>query len=181
MELKTEIQNINAWLTMFGGETPDKKPIFRLSWSDDQFEWRRGEFNIFGEDGRFMRTETGVRYKRKYNYVHERWILEKWAPQDMVADPSLPNVTNGDYIPFWVFEGKDGNYLEPTQKIVEFMFYMFMRQKKRTPQDVANEMKIKEDEDIKKFMDQIDTSPIGNALRMKEAVGYTKEIKNAAN
>jgi|ERR1035437_4046659 hypothetical protein len=172
------IEKINDWLKEFGGENPQAEPFFRIVWSNDQYEIRNGEFNIFS-GMLFLRTEIGDKLVRKYNYIHERWILEKWFPQSLVRNTETPAVTNGDYEPFYVFQDKNGNYLFPTLKVVEFIFYSMMHGKPSTEQEILTEMKIKEDKEIQTFMDMIDTSPIGNALRMKEAVGYTKGIKDA--
>lgn len=172
-----DIEIINNWLAEFGGKNDLQQPIFRLSWSNDQYEWRRGTFNVYSGD-LFVRTEVGDRYVRKYNYIHERWILEKWFPQSLVKNEETPAVKNGDYEPFYVFQDKYGNYLEPTRKVVEFIFYAMMKGRASTEQDIMNEILIKEDQEIQTFMDMIDTSPIGNALRMKEAVGYSKGAKD---
>lgn len=171
------MKEINDWLKKYGGNNPNNESNFRLVWSNDQFEWRKGTFNDFSGDI-FVRTTTEERYTRKYNYIHERWILEHWCPQELVKSEETPAVTNGDYEPVWVFEDKHFNYLEPTIKVIEFMFYCMMKNKPSTEQQIMNEIMIKEDQEIQHFMDMIDTSPIGNALRMREAVGYTKGLNN---
>jgi len=177
MEIKPEIKSINDWLLKYGGQSPNGLPMFRLAWSNDQFEFRKGTFNIYSGD-LFLRTDIGTKLVRKYNYIHERWILERWAPQELVKSDETPLVTNGDYIPVWVYEDKFHNYLEPTQKVIEFQFYMMQKGKASTEQDIMNEILIKEDQEIQTFMDMIDTSPIGNALHMREAVGYSKGSKD---
>lgn len=177
MEIKPEIVKINDWLAKFGGQSPHGLPMFRIVWSNDQYEFRKGTFNIFKGD-LFLRTEIGTRLVRKYNYIHERWILEKWFPQDMVKSEETPAVTNGDYEPFFVFNSNKGNYIEPTQKVIEFIFYTMMKSKVSTETQIMNEIMIKEDQEVQAFMDMIDTSPIGNALHMREAVGYSKGLKD---
>src|SRR5689334_2025398 len=145
-----DIEIINNWLAEFGGKNDLQQPIFRLSWSNDQYEWRRGTFNVNSGD-LFVRTEVGVRYVRKYNYIHERWILEKWFPQSLVKNEETPAVKNGDYEPFYVFQDKYGNYLEPTRKVVEFIFYAMMKGRASTEQEIMNEILIKEDQEIQTF------------------------------
>ena len=175
--MKPEIKKINDWLALYGGESPTGLPNFRLAWSNDLYEFRKGTFNIFHGDI-FLRTEQCTKLVRKYNYIHERWILERWAPQNLVQSEETPAITNGDYIPVWVYEDKHHNYLEPTQKVIEFQFYCMMNNKPSTEQQIMNEIKIKEDAEVQHFMDMIDVSPIGNALRLREAVGYTKGLNN---
>ena len=175
--MKPEIALINDWLAKYGGQSPTNLPMFRIVWSNDQYEFRKGEFNIFHGDI-YLRTDVGTKLVRKYNYIHERWILERWAPQELVKSEETPAVTNGDYIPVWVYEDKHRNYLEPTQKVIEFQFYLMQKHKASTETQIMNELKIKEDQEIQTFMDIIDTSPIGNALHMREAVGYSKGSKD---
>jgi hypothetical protein len=172
------IQNINKWLKT-QGLTPFGEPIFRLIWSDESFEYRRGTFNDFYESI-YLRTVTETRKVPKYNYIFERWVLEIWSP---ATSPELPeSLERGSYEPFFVFEDKDGNYLPPAFKAVQFIINA-SQQVRSTPltraSDLITEASLKEDKEVQHFMDQIDTSPISNALHMREGLGYTKGLKNA--
>ncbi len=169
-------KEINKWLKEHCGVNPMGDPMFRLAWSEDLREIRKGTFRDFKGD-LFIREVTEARVVKKYNYLKDVWILEKWFPQHLVKNEETPNVTNGDYEAFFVFHDKFGNPLEPNLKVIEFIFYCTMRHKASTEQEIINELKIKEDQEIQTFMDLIDTSEIGNALRLKEAVGYSGAIK----
>lgn len=170
------IRLINEWLKEYGGTNPYNEPIFRIAWSSDQVEFRHGTFRDFRGD-LFLREVTETRVTKKYNYIIDKWILEKWFPQDMVRNEETPGVLRGDYECFFVFQDKFMNYLEPTRKVVEFIFYATMRGKPTTEREITNEILIKEDQEVQKFMDLVDTSPIGNALHMREGLGYSGTIK----
>lgn len=120
--LKTMSDNISR-LNRFlfsQGLTLEGKALYRLVWSDTETEFRKGTFREFyGKI--FLREFNGVREVKKYNYIHERWILEKWAPGNLTANRETPNSSNGDYIPVYVFEDSKGNYLPPNRKVLDFI------------------------------------------------------------
>lgn len=165
---------VSRWLGSQGSNL-NGQPIYRLVWSEDSFETRFGTYNDFTSMGLFIRTVTGTRRVKKYSYIFERWILEKWhtiAPTAELPDPD-------GYEPFYVFEDKQGNYLAPNMKSVSFIVEL-----SRTPVSQQNceiEMRNlfdgRSEREIKDIEDSLDCSEVTNALHMKEAVGYTKEIK----
>lgn len=101
--------------------TIDGHKIFRLVWSEDIFENRHGTFREFTSGGLFIREVTETKRVRKYNYIHNRWIFEMWAPGNLVANPETPDAANGDYVPVYVFEDRGGHYLPPNEKVVRFL------------------------------------------------------------
>lgn len=100
----------------------DTEPIFRLVWSEDQFELRRGTFNEFyGKI--FLREVTGVRQVRKYNYIHEKWVLEQWYPPQFCNQEELPESRRGSYEPIYVFQDKRGNALPVKKAVIEYIIH----------------------------------------------------------
>lgn len=116
----SEIDQLNRKI---GGEymSIDGRALFRLVWSEASFENRHGTFREFTESGLFIREVTEVRRVRKYNYIHNRWIFEAWAPGNLTRNIELPDASNGDYVPVYVFEDRGGNYLPPNEKVVRFL------------------------------------------------------------
>ena len=116
----TEIEQLNQRI---GGEyrSIEGRALFRLIWSESIFENRYGTFREFTEGGIFIREVTEVRRVRKYNYIHNRWIFEAWAPGNLTKNPETPDTANGDYVPVYVFEDKNGQYLPPNEKVVRFI------------------------------------------------------------
>lgn len=156
------------------GLTPFGAPIFKLVWSEDEREMRRGTFNEFyGEI--FLRTFVGVKNVPKYNYIKDRWILEKWQPSAVLELPESER--RGTYEPFYVFEDTNHNYLEPNLKAIEFLIE-FSRRQNILPGDRASQLRTEAEEaDRRQYQrdyDAIDSSPIQNALHLKEGVGYGK-------
>src|ERR1700694_5267166 len=91
--------------------TPSNDSMFRLSWSDDQFELRKGTYCLYmGEV--FIKEEKRTERVHKYNWIRERWILEKWTPPDQIKEKDeLPEWQKGSYECFYVFETKKGGPL----------------------------------------------------------------------
>lgn len=173
-----EFRKINDWLFQSQGVTPAGGPKFKLVWSDNETELRKGEFNEF-YGSIFLRSFSGIKEVPKYSYIQERWILEMWIPY---ANKELPESENkGTYEPFWVFSDKKGNYLRPTMKAVQFLVE-FTQKTARVPSmtrasELREEDQIQLDKEIAEFMDRLDTSPLLNSLEMRDAVGYTKGLK----
>lgn len=118
-----ETELVEGLNRMIGGEyvTIDGHKIFRLVWSEEIFENRHGTFREFTESGLFIREVTETRRVRKYNYIHNRWIFEMWAPGNLTKNRETPDADSGDYVPVYVFESRDGNYLPPNEKVVRFL------------------------------------------------------------
>lgn len=127
------------------------QPNWKISWSEDLTEIRTGVFNDFVGDI-FLRTTRGPRRVRKYNYIFERWILERFIPGELAHNPEIPESGNGTYEPVYVFEDGNGNYLQPTLKVVEFLIQYAERGHKMTEQELVNDLKAKEEREIEQIL-----------------------------
>lgn len=136
--------------------TIDGHKIFRLVWSESTFENRYGTFREFTEGGLFIREVTETRRTRKYNYIHNRWIFEMWAPGNLTANRELPDAANGDYVPVYVFEDRGGNYLPPNEKVVRFLIAALHGKIKR---DEIPSREYLEEREIQKTMETMDDHP----------------------
>ncbi len=164
MEITGDIKIINKAIEKFA--RIDGKPLYRLVWSDDQYEHRRGVFNDFTESGLFIRSYVGVREARKYTNIFERWVLEMLLPPD--------------YECLFVFEGAIGQFLHPTLKVCEFIIQQNEKFRLARPSplsravELRDEARFKEDEEIQDFVEALDCSPIQSLLHSREALGYKK-------
>lgn len=118
MELTETIENINRQLIdLFGIDTVSGRPIWRIVWSEDQFEKRL--VNVV-DSGLFL-TEPVVREVPKYrHYIRERYILEYLSIVPEFQKSDLPS-TKVSYEPIWTFVDGDGNYLPPTLVASKFI------------------------------------------------------------
>lgn len=176
----TEVEKINKELFQKYSLNPMGEPMFRIVWSDDAREYRKGKYCDFYNDI-FIRETVETRLTKKYDYIHERWILEKWAPPELTSHSELPLSYKGSYEPVWVFEDKKGEYVAPIQRAVDIIINMMNNPVHMTPEERRDMFQKMEDLEVLEFEDQIEvSSPIENALHLRQAVGYTKEIKNAS-
>ena len=170
----TEVQHLNNWLKS-QGKSITGEVIYRLIWSDKIFENRYGTYRDFTPSGLFIREITETRTTRKYNYINERWILEKWAPGNITAHRELPDATNGDYIPVYVFEDKKGNYIAPTEKVLKFIID-FMNG--RIDKEAKIDPEILEEKEIAYQVDSfLDAPDFRTHGATRDAVAYTRGLK----
>lgn len=135
-------------------------------------ELRKGEFNEY-YGNLFLRTIRDVRWVRKYSYLRDRWILERWYPPSVAYDSELPNSTQGSYEPIFVYEDKHQNPLPVTFKTLEYIVGAFERprvSKEQRELEMMNQLKLAEEREVQEFMDMIDTSVIQSQLHMKEGI-----------
>jgi hypothetical protein len=130
MELAEKIDSINRQLVdFFGIDTVSGDPMWRVAWSEDQFEYRLGTYDDYTPGGLYIRTVTEVRYVPKYR----QWIKEKYVLEQLVI---VPEVNAGDlpgvkisYEPMWTFQDNFGNYLSPTISACQFIINLILESK----------------------------------------------------
>ena len=121
---ESDINTLNEKLkTIFGIDVVTGLPIWRVVWSDDQFEKRFGTFDDITPAGIFLRTVTEVREVPKYkHYISARYILERLV---VVPDVQQKEIcTKISYEPIWTFEDKAGNWLAPKWNACEFIIQL---------------------------------------------------------
>lgn len=111
------IETINQFLRdTFGIDTDDSWPIFRVVWSDDQYENRETKYTDSGIE--LLTPE--VRRLPKYQWVQHAYILERRV---LVPDDNLKELAGikKSYEPLWVFIGGNGLPVPPTCQGCKFI------------------------------------------------------------
>src|SRR4030067_2673742 len=114
------VKRINKFLVEHCGYALDNKPRFRLVWSEDLLETRKGLFSelaVFEE----------IRKVPKYSFVKDRWILEIYTlaypeifgraivhKKDVVFD-------SDGYEPLRGFQTRKGEYLRPDLEVCKII------------------------------------------------------------
>lgn len=171
-----ERKDLNDFLLVKGGLATDgKSPLYKLVWSNSELELRHGTFREFHDDV-FIREVTETRWTRKYWYINERWILERWIPPELVAsNKELVLASQGSYEPIYTFEDSKRFYLEPNIKVLNFILDQAEKHHHITKEEIMNELKDKEEKEVLAFMEAMDyQSDIGAALSLGEGIGYRK-------
>lgn len=114
MELTEPVESINRQLVEhFGSDTITGLPIWRVVFSEDQFEKRLGTYDDYTPGGIYLRTVTEVREVPKYRqWVQRKYVLENLVLVPEVNEKELPD-TKLSYEPMFVFETGSGKYLPP--------------------------------------------------------------------
>lgn len=170
---------INTFINQKYGKVRHGLPIYRLVWTSNLTEIRLGDYNDFSTNGSLIRrVEREAREVLKYPYDSDRWVLERWFPPEVTYNSELPHTVNGDYVDLKVFKTKEGEYLHPTLKAVEFLISFAERPQPRlTPEERINILKDKEMESVRKLLEEMTDDPeVLVALREGRGVGYDKNL-----
>jgi hypothetical protein len=116
------VEEINKQLVnLFGYDTVSSQVIWRVSWSEDQFEYRLGTYDDITSAGLYLRTVTEVRYVPKYRqWIDHKYILERLVGIPEQNLPELPAVKMS-YEVIWVFQDKYSNPLPPKIEACQFI------------------------------------------------------------
>jgi hypothetical protein len=167
MHTSPHINDINKKLAEVYDKTLDGRPIFRVVWSNDQFEVRNGTFNEFY--GRiFLRTVTGARVVRKYSYIQERWILEKWFPIEPTHELPSPD----GYEIIYLFEDKNGNALPVIWPALELICHVALNPMDsiHIKQALDETQQKKDSAEVAYFEDMFDSSALQSRFHFDEAI-----------
>jgi len=118
MELTEKIETINSQLVnLFGINTVNGLPMWRVVWSEDQFEKRA----VTTTDNGIVLLQPVVKEFPKYrHYIREKYILERLVLIPESQQNELP-VTKLSYEPIWTFMDAYGNYLPPSLPAAKFV------------------------------------------------------------
>lgn len=107
----------NALINLFGVDTVTGKAMWRIVWSDDEYEKRLTDCS----DAGIFLLRPEVRLLPKYKqYIQQRYILEHLVGIPDVNAKELPTMKMS-YEPLWTFEDKVGGYLPPNLEAAKFI------------------------------------------------------------
>lgn len=118
MELAETIETINRQLIEhFGVDTITGDPIWRVVWSEDQFEKRLSNHSAFGIE---LLTPIVIEAPK-----YRQWIREKYVLERLVLVPDINHSELLDkkvsYEPIWVFQDGRENYLPPKFEVAKIV------------------------------------------------------------
>lgn len=158
-------------------------PIFRVVFSDDQIEKRRGTFNEYHRN-LFIRTVYGIKEVQKYPWIRGKWILERWASGELAHHNSLETDRNGVYVCVYIFQDVNCNYLPPLLKVAEIIIDNLLHPRNKDEainQDLEIEIN-KEEEEIDKIETELKIESDEAArkdrksYRESASIGYSKSL-----
>jgi hypothetical protein len=147
------------------------QPVFRISFADDQWEYREGNYNEF-HGQLFLRTVYGIKKTLKYPLLSGCWLIEMLYDLDKVQHPDIKE-HNGYECLYAFRDGRTGRPLPPILKVAQLVMKAKrthvspMLRKSITTQELEN----KENREDQRVHDLIDPSTdIQLALHFKEAI-----------
>lgn len=110
METSERIESINRQLrSQFGIDTESRDSIFRVVWSEDQFEKRLTRVSPSGIE---LLSPIVCEMPKYRQWVKEKYVLERLVVVP-VADTEELCEAKKSYEPLWVFRTDKGAYLPP--------------------------------------------------------------------
>lgn len=159
MELPEKISDINYWLERDYGKT-GLHSNWRVVWADDQYETVKGVFSHYDENGRLLSTQAGVAQVRKYEYIHEKFVLERIMPVGMLNRDELVG-NEWSYEPVFTFEDGNGNFLPPLKDVCKLVIEQVLKMaakavgaRYKNPEDGHDPLEVKA-ERVKKLQEEL--------------------------
>jgi hypothetical protein len=178
-KLPTEIRFINKQLQdHFGVDTDTTQPMWRVAWSNDQFEMRRDNVTAAG----IHLIHPEVMNLPKYSWIKSKWILERLVLVPETHQADLPGITKS-YECMYAFEHKEtGATIIPSFEACKFVVDLVYsaigksNMAKYVDPDTAEDAREKR---IAKLTEELfgDESGLLGRTITGEAVGYTGEPK----
>lgn len=155
------------------GITIDGSPIFRVVWSEDQYEKRWTNYT----DAGIELLEPEVREYPKYKqYIHEKYVLERLVIIDSTKINGSP-VLNVTYEPLFTFEDTNKNYLPPRYKACKFIIdSLYAALGKQSLAKYKDELATESVEEREIRLSQLQQELFGNETDTGDALAYKEGV-----
>ena len=175
MELAETIKTINDSLeNLYGTDFTSRRPLFRVVWSNDQYEKRL--MDVTDEGWQLLTPQ--VREVPKYSqWIRDRYVLERLVLVPEQNKKELADATDS-YEPLWPFQNAyNGEYLPPRIDACKFVIdslYAAMGKKsmrKYVEPNAEKSLELAEERRAKIFEELYgNETDVGDALKYKEGV-----------
>jgi hypothetical protein len=167
-----EVIDINKLLREHFGIADNGDAIFRIVWSETQYEKRLTKYT---DEGLELLTPE-VRLLPKYKqWIHQKYVLERLVAVPQISAGELAGV-KVSYEPLHAFEDKNGNPLPPKFEISKFVIdtiFAAMGQESLGPKYADPEASLEANEArVEKLQEQLfgNETEVGDALAHKQAI-----------
>jgi hypothetical protein len=161
------------------------KPIFRITWANDEFEMREGNYNEFTRSGLFIRTVHGIKRTPKYPQLKNIYIIEQLFDGERVQTEQIKD--HNGYECIYAFRDKNFNPLPIRLDVVQLIMKAVHKYRKSpmlTKSILQDQLDEVEKNSEKKDFDQInEDSFLITQLHDREAIslaGLGDKIKDAS-
>lgn len=171
------VKYINKILKSKYGCALDGPAKFRVAWSEDLFEVRKG---LFSE----LAIYEEVRRVPKYSYIKDKFVLEVYTRAfpnmfgSAIVDAERIVLESDFYEPLRVFKTRDGKYLPPNLEVCEAICNAFAELinrpvSQRLTEKIAASQEVEQvDKEVKTFFNilTMSDSDLLQSLRAKETI-----------
>lgn len=118
-------ESINQSLkNLYGVDTVTGLAMWRVVWTNDQREYKLGDYTDRDASGNYLKEVREVRLVPKYAYARDRYILEQLVVLTPEAQEELVN-QKLSYEGLFTFENqKSGSFLPPDLEVAEIVIDM---------------------------------------------------------
>jgi hypothetical protein len=119
--------------------TLDGRPIYRVVWSPDEIETRKGTFTDFYGHIMIRQEHEAIRDVKKYWYLKvDCWVIEKliFMPNEAAVKDLLEELVkarNGSYEPLYTFINGQNKPLPLDEEIVDYVIWQTQNPTKKPP------------------------------------------------
>ncbi len=156
-------------------------PLWRVVYSDDQFEKR---LSWFTDEGFQLLTPVMKELPKYKQWIHNKYLLERAMPVPMINEQELTGKIS--YEPVWVFEDGHGNPLPPKWEVIQLVIHsvyqasaMSVGAKYKDPENDPNEALEIKNQRIIKLEEELfgNESEVGDALKYRQGVVVPSNFK----
>lgn len=162
-----DLKVINRRLMELHGKYLDGQPLFRVVWSEDQFEKRKTKFSPEGFE---LPNEVVIEVRKYGQYIHNKYLMERLIEVPEILHNEVLNKLS--YEPVWVFEDKDGNSLPPVWGVIEIVINAINNKARGEKLKGPGGSPEEREEELKDMMETLygNETPVGDALAHKTGI-----------
>lgn len=173
MELTEQIQSINQQLIdLFGIDTISGLPLWRIVFSEDQYEKRLVAYTDTGLQLLYPEVRLVPKYRQ---WIQEKYVLEQLTIIPDINTDELPS-TKLTYEPIYVFESQLGHALPPKIQVAKFVIDSVYAARGKSSLAKYVDSSVQEEE-IKKLHDEL----FGNETEVGDALAYGQGVVVPSN
>lgn len=165
--LVEDIDTINRQLKEHFGMESDGSPIWRVVWSEDQFEKRLMDTTDSGIQMLFPDVREAPKYRQ---WIRQKYVLERLCVVPEVNKKELLGI-NLSYEPTYVFQDDKDNYLPPKFVVAKFVIdAVYAAQGKKGMRKYVDEDTTPESKQAR--IEQLKSDLFGNETDATDALAY---------
>ncbi len=157
-------------LDYFSKDIASNQPIWRIVWSEDQYEKQLTKYTPEGLELLYPEMREVPKYKQ---WIHNKYILERLVIVPPINETELTTKTN--YEPVWVFEDKHGNPLPPKWEVCKYVIDCVLAAQGKSNLAHYNrddESVEKKEERVNRLMEEL----FGNETSTTDALAYREGV-----